>query len=97
MVSLLAVSFGGSGTGGITTGGAVFVVVAPSLKARSRTGPRADLGVTMVRAGANSRDPEPHPTGVMTYCSFFTENVTGMDSIAEPVLIDHSLFPLSAA
>src|SRR5882762_6673574 len=97
MVSLLAVNFGGSGTGGITTGGAVYAVVAPSLKANSRTGPRADSLVTIVRAGANSRDPDPQPTGVITYCSPFSENVTGIDSIAEPVLTDHTCFPLSAA
>src|SRR5437879_3398782 len=97
MVSLLAVSFGGSGTRGITTFGALYVAVAPSLNASSRTGPRADSGVTIVRAGANSREPEPQPIGVITYCSPLAENVTGMDSIAEPVLRDHSLLPLSAA
>src|SRR6266852_644069 len=97
MISLLAVNFGGSGTGGTTTGGAVWVVVAPSLKASNRTGPRADSLVIIVRAGANNRDPDPQPTAEITYCSPFTVNVTGTDSIAEPVLIDHTLFPLSAA
>src|SRR6266436_2641752 len=97
IVSLPAANFGGSGTGGITTGGTVYAAVAPSLKASSRTGPRADSLVTIVRAGANNLEPDPQPTGVITYCSPFTENVTGMDSIAERVWIDHSCFPLSAA
>src|SRR6267154_14344 len=97
MVSLLAVSFGGSGTGGITAGGMAYAEVAPSLNASSRTGPRADSDVTIVRDGANSREPDPQPTGVITNCSPFTENVTGTDSMADPVLIDHTGFPLSAA
>src|SRR5258708_9809275 len=66
MVSLLAVNLGGSGTGGITPGGTGYAAVAPSLKARSPTGPRADSGVTIVRAGANDRDPHPQPPRVIT-------------------------------
>ena len=39
----------------------------------------------MVQAGANSLDPDPHPTGHKMYCSPLILNVTGIDSMAEPV------------
>src|ERR1700730_4409303 len=97
MVSSLAFCSGGFGTGGITILGNGNGVVAPSLNASNRTGPRFDSGVAMVRAGAKSLEPDPHPTGVITYCSPFTEKLTGTDSIADPVLIDQTFFPLSAA
>src|SRR2546430_8289798 len=95
MISSLTFCSGGFGTCGITIFGYGKGVVAPSLNAYSRAGPRFDSGVAIVRAGANKREPEPHPTGVMTYCSPFTENVTGIDSMAEPVLTDHTFFPVS--
>src|SRR5437660_6174494 len=97
MISSLTFCSGGFGTGGITILGYGKDIVAPSLNAYSRAGPRFDSGVAIVRAGANKREPEPHPTGVITYCSPFTENVTGIDSIAEPVLMDQIFFPVSAA
>src|SRR5579862_8978459 len=97
MVSALAVCCGGWGTGGTTSGGVGKGTDPPSLKASRRAGPRFDFGVAMVHAGANSRDPEPQPTGHKTYCSPFTMKVTGIDWMAEPVWIDHNFFPLSAA
>ena len=55
-----------------------------------------DSGVAIVRAGAKRRDPEPQPTEVITYCSPFAVNVTGMESIADLVGRDQSFFPESA-
>src|SRR5260370_39254464 len=97
MHSSLTFGSGGFGTDGITIFGYGKRMMAPSLKAQRRAGPRFDSGVAMVRAGANKREPEPQPTGVMTYCSPFNENVTGIDSMAEPVLTDQTFFPVSAA
>src|SRR5579863_2586387 len=97
MVSGLAVCGGGFGTGGTMSGGVGKAAVAPSLKASRRVGPRFDCGVAIVQAGANNRDPEPHPTGVKTYCSPLTLKVTGIESMADPVWMDHTFFPLSAA
>src|SRR5438552_18730694 len=96
MISSLTFCSGGIVTGGITMFGYGKGVVAPSLNAYSRAGPRFDSGVAIVRAGANNREPEPYFIGVMTYCSPFRENVTGIDSMAEPVLTDQTFFPVSA-
>src|SRR5579863_9912270 len=85
IVSALAVCGRGLGTGGTRSGGVGNGFVAPSLNASSRAGPRLDCGVAMVQAGANNRDPEPHPTGTRMYCSPVTAKVTGMDSMADPV------------
>src|SRR5437879_13120331 len=90
MISSLTFCSGGFGTWGITTCGVGNGTLPPSLKAYSRFGPRLDSGVAIVRAGAKRRDPEPHPTEVITYCSLFTENVTGMESIADLVWMDRS-------
>src|SRR2546421_8483795 len=97
MISSLTFCSGGFGTGGITIFGYGKGVVAPSLNAYSRAGPRFDSGVAIVRAGANKREPEPHPTGVITYCTPSNEKLTGTESIAEPVFTDQTFFPLSAA
>src|SRR6476646_4004242 len=97
IVAALAVCAGGRGTGGITSGGVGKGTSPPSLKASSRVGPRLDCGVAMVLPGANSREPEPHPTAVSTYCSPCAVKVSGTESTAEPVATDHSFLPLSAA
>src|SRR6516164_2326095 len=80
-----AIWAGGFGTGGTMSGGVGKLTVPPNLNANNRAGPRLDCGVAMVQAGANNLDPEPHPTGVRTYCSPFTLKVIGTESIADPV------------
>src|SRR5690242_17569631 len=97
MVSFVAFRSGGLGTGGTVIWGVGNGTLPPILKAYKRSGPRFDSGVAMVRAGANKREPEPQPTEVMTYCSPFTEKVTGMDSMADLVSMDQSFLPVSAA
>src|SRR2546423_11190616 len=97
MIAAFAVCFGGSGTRGITTLGVGNSSPPPNLNASKRDGPRFDSGVAIVRAGANKREPEPHPTGVITYCTPSNEKLTGTESIAEPVFTDQTFFPLSAA
>ena len=72
-------------------------VVPPNLKASSLDGPRFDWGVAIKLAGPKIREAEPHPTGTTMYCCPPALKLTGVASIAEPVLIDQSFFPLSAA
>src|SRR5260370_33652359 len=97
MISLLALCSGGSGTGGTSMRGVGNGSLPPALKAYRRLGPRLDSGVAIVRAGAKRREPEPQPTEVITYCSPFAVNETGMESIADLVWRDQSFFPVSAA
>src|ERR1700722_1570387 len=94
--SALAVCTGGFGTGGTTSGGVGNGVAAPILKANNREGPRFDCGVAMALTGPNNREAEPRPTGISTYWSPCTVKLTGTESMAEPVLTDHSFCPLSA-
>src|SRR3989442_4527793 len=96
MISSLTSCSGGFGTGGTSMRGVGNGTLPPSLKVYKRFGPRLDSGVAIVRAGAKRREPEPQPTEVITYCSPFTENVTGMESIADLVLMDQRFFPMSA-
>src|ERR1700694_4209180 len=97
MISSLTFCSGGFGTGGTSMCGAGKGTWPPRLKACSGFVPRLDWSVAIVRAGEKRRDPEPQPTEVITYCSPFTENVTGMESIADFVWMDQSFFPVSAA
>src|SRR5712691_10374462 len=97
MISSLTFCSGAIGTGGMRMCGVGNGTFPPSLKAYRRLGPRLDSGVAIVRAGANRRDPEPQPTEVITYCSPFADNVTGMESIADLVWMDQSFLPESAA
>src|SRR5258708_40293509 len=97
MMCSLTLGSGGLGTGGISIRGVGNGPLPRSLKAYSRLGPRLDSGVAIVRAGAKRRDPEPQPTEVITYCSPFAVNVTGMESIADLVWRDQSFLPESAA
>src|SRR5258708_15699931 len=97
MISSLTFCSGGFGTNGISRCGVGNGTLPPSLKAYSRSGPRFDSGVAMVRAGAKRREPEPQPTEVITYCSPLAVNVTGMASIADLVSTDQSFLPESAA
>src|ERR1700678_247030 len=96
IVSASAVCAGGLGTGGTVTRGYGNGVVAPSLNANSREGPRLDSGVAMTLTGPKLRECEPNPTGTNTYCSPFAAKLTGTASIAEPVSIDQSFRPVSA-
>src|SRR5665213_1227618 len=97
MTAAVPMRSGGLGTGGTTSRGVGKGVVAPSLKASRRAGPRLDFGVAMVRAGMNSLDAEPQPTGMTMYCSPRTLKLIGTASMAEPVWIDHTLRAVSPA
>src|SRR5437667_11096166 len=97
MISSLTFRSGGFGTGGTSMCGAGKGTLPPSLKPYSRFGPRFDSGAAIVRAGAKRRDPEPHPTEVITYCPLFTENVTGMAAIADLVWMHQSFCTVWAA
>src|SRR5579862_1241712 len=97
MVSLLKVCSGGLGTRGAILIGYGNGVGPPSLNASSREGPCFDSGVVIVLAGPKIRDAEPHPTATTTYCCPPALKLTGVASIADPVLIAQSFFPLSAA
>src|ERR1035438_4862510 len=96
IASLLKVCSGGFGTGGTLVVTAGNGIVAPSLKANNRAGPRLADGVAIELPVANNREADPQPTGARTYCSPFTKNVTGTEWIADPVLTDQTFFPPSA-
>src|SRR3981189_834060 len=95
MISLLKVCSGGFGTRGTIFIGYGNGVVPPNLKASSLDGPRLDCGVAIRLAGPKIREAEPHPTGTTTCCCPPALKLTGVASIAEPVLINQSFFPLS--
>ena len=66
--------------------------VPPNLKASSLDGPLFDSGVAIMLAGPKIREAEPHPTGTTMNCWPPALKLTGVASIAEPVLSDHSFF-----
>src|ERR1700727_1138293 len=86
---------GGRGSAGIASGGVGNAMVAPSLNASRRAGPRLDFGVAMVLARVKSLDAEPQPTGMTMYCSPLTLKLIGTASIADPVWTDQTLRPVS--
>src|ERR1700722_9590546 len=90
IVSASAVCAGGLGTGGTTIWGSGYGVVAPSLKANSREGPRLDSGVAITLTAPKLRECDPRPTGTTTYCSPLTAKLTGTASIADRVSMDQS-------
>src|SRR5712664_1603429 len=88
---------GGRGTSGISIFGVGNGCWPLSLKASSREGPYLDVGVTIMVEGDHSRNAPPQPTGTITYCSPWNLKLTGTALMADPVRVDHSFLPVSAA